>query len=322
MSLNGYLHEIVGKVEKIISSNEAEVSFKWNNTQKIGTLAKDKLQIGCRPVNAKFISDCVHVGSKIKFVCTSPGAATPGGTPLCILRAWRMEEGDIGYPTFGFPNIVRPGLTNAYVTVNEISKKLAILIYKNEEGKEESVLMLASKLYIGKKRVNGSLLQVMTESDYFFCDAVPVIPSTNDQHCSWFAVCVWRGKKPAYYDEKKKAVTFSEITQELAHYPYSLFLFAEGLIMCLLNHENGLLLGEVAPKVFQTVLFSSSICYMGDTNFANTDLRDIFKERDRVRFIAVRAPGNRMVAQWVATYVAPLDPADNADFLVHGMKVQ
>lgn len=41
-----------------------------------------------------------------------------------------------------------------------------------------------------------------------------------------------------------------------------------------------------------------------------------------MRFIAVRAPGNRMVAQWVATYVAPLDPADNADFLVHGMKVQ
>lgn len=87
--------------------------------------------------------------------------------------------------------------------------------------------------------------------------------------------------------------------------PHSQFIRGKGQIMQVLSEEYGIALGAVNEKQthWQSILFHRSCASLFKHSLAKTDLQQVFKEGDKIRFIAASAPKG-FSAQWVASHIS------------------
>lgn len=308
---SNYLHNMVGKVIELHFPYKAVVAFKYKEKQQRALLRADKLILNGQNVAlGKPIDSYLQEGSTVKFSCHGFDESGQDRCGYFVTMAWIQDLVDLCSPSTGTNVKGFLGINNACGVVLEVSHRQGVITYIDANGQEHSVLFLASKLYLSGKRLGSkqNLETRLNVEDKVQFDAVPCVQSENDSSCSWFATVVWKGKKP-YTDYDDPVFRLEEprnLTAEIKHIAYnprSMFIRGQGEILHILNEEYGVALAAMKPNSWESILFHRSVCFLFKLNLASHDLTKIFKEGDRIRFIAARA-SKHLITQWVASQIS------------------
>lgn len=89
--------------------------------------------------------------------------------------------------------------------------------------------------------------------------------------------------------------------------------------MQILSEEYGIALGAVNPQQthWQSILFHRSCASLFKYSLSKVDIHQVFKEGDKIRFIAASAPKG-FAAQWVASHIS-IDVVGDAQKLVQDL---
>lgn len=302
---SNYLHNMMGKVIELYLPFKAVVSFHYRGKQERALLRADKIIVDGQNVPmGESIDKHLHEGSMVKFSCH---VFDDSGLDRCgyfVTMAWRQDPTNLSTPSTEMS-----GIYNASGIVSEVSHRQGVITYSDANDQEHNILFLASKLFLFGKRLNTkqNLQSSLAVDDKVQFDAVPCEQSENDNYCPWFATAVWKGKKPnTEYDSpvilgaEPRSPT-AEI-KYLATNPKSVFVRGQGQILHILNAEFGIALAAMKHNRWESILFHRSACFLFKLNLGTHDLTKIFKEGDRISFIAAGAP-KHLVAQWVASQV-------------------
>lgn len=289
----------------------AVVAFKYKDKQERALLKADKLIVDGQNVGmGKTIDGYLQEGSTVKFSCHGFDESGQDRCGYFVTMAWIQDLVDLCSPMTGANTKGFLGINNASGIVSEVFHRQGVITYIDGDEQEHRVLFLASKLFLSGKRMSSkqNLQMRLDVEDKVQFDAVPCEQLENDSSCSWFATVVWKGTKPyTDYDEPVSLLEepwdlMAEI-KHLSNNPKSLFIRGQGQILQILNGEFGVALAAMKPNSWESILFHRSACFLFKLNLASHDLTKIFKEGDRIRFIAVRA-SKHLITQWVASQIS------------------
>merc|ERR1719397_1917309 len=114
------------------------------------------------------------------------------------MRAWKASQSKVlAKEQMLTAKAGRPPLTVGTGWISEIFPRKGVLTFNNN-GRDERVLFLASKVYIFEKRfgTKQSLDQMLSLDDPVQFEAVPQDSSDNPHQCTWFAQLIWKGRRP------------------------------------------------------------------------------------------------------------------------------
>lgn len=299
-----YLFNRIGTVSQINGLDKAEVEFELNNTVEKALLWKDKYFYNGRHIpENEHLNDYIIVGSKVRFSCHVLNSQdnNDGQTLWYIMICQNYQE----IPERQLN--LTTGLVNVSGCIREVHKRHGLIYTDHITETNSTIHFLASKFYIDGKRLPSSryLNDTLQINDTVFFDAIPCIPDENEFHSNWFAILVFKGKRPEnFYDKPKKPQSF--IYDSISRYTHdarTIFCFGSGTIMNIFNEDLGIILGQFKLNQFQTVLFHRKNAFLFKLCLANVDLTTIFVEGDRVNFIAVGAPKS-FVTDWIAVQIS------------------
>lgn len=293
-----YLFNRIGTVSDMIGLDKAEIEFQLNNKIEKALLWKNKFfYYGKHVSESKHLTDYIIVGSKVVFSChvLNSQENNDGQTVWYIVICQNYEE------KVNKQLNLKTGLVNISGCIRDIQKRHGVLY---TDHNSEMVYFLASKYYIDGKRLSSSrsLNEVLQVNDIVFFDAIPCIPEENEFLCNWFAILVFRGKRPDEKPKPQKSYIYDCIGR-CTNEARTVFFFGTGTIINIFNEDLGLILGQFRVNQFQTVLFHRKNAFLFKICLANVDLNQIFVEGDSVNFIAVGAPEG-FVTDWVAIQVS------------------
>lgn len=216
-----------------------------------------------------------------------------------------------------------PTMLNKMGWISHLEKRQGVISFKDEKDVQHDVLFLASKFYDGGKHIKPKLPleQFIGVNDKISFDAVPIDPEENENHCSWFATLAWKRNKPSINYDAPTQDPDTNLAQirTIIKNPKSRFIRGKGQIIQILSEGYGIALGAVNSKQthWQSILFHRSCASLFKYNLANVDIRKVFKEGDKVRFVAASAPKG-FSAQWVASHIS-IDVVGDAQKLLEDL---
>jgi len=356
-----YIFGNTGMVKEIVYPSKAILNFKNNGKEEKAILLVHKLIVDGNNVDEqKLMSDYLKVGDMVEFdghVYDKGGMGS--GKDRCnfyAMRAWKASQSKVvSKEQMQNGKAGRPPITVGTGWISEIFPRKGVLTFCNN-GRDERVLFLASKVYIFEKRLGTkqSLDQVLAEGDPVQFEAVPQDSSDNPYYCSWFASLVWKGKRPPV-DDNYIGVTSamstsgrrgsigstgssesnstegdaSSANSSVSSQPPSQtngvnnsqldqVVRGCGVIARVLEESSGLIWWVLRPNHFQSVWFDRKQTFLFGMNLANHDLRETFKSGDPVSFVAVRSPGGSPT-NWVARQVLVTDSGTDKTAAYNGV---
>jgi len=219
--------------------------------------------------------------------------------------------------------------------VSELNPRKGVLTFDNN-GKDERVLFLASKVYFFEKRIGSKqpLTDLLSEGDPVQFEAVPCGAegggsegaNPSNSYCTWFANLVWKGKRPAVESTFKNAQLSQQVrrgscdsssdseyynthhsTEEYIAYGHKHtnpdIVEGVGMIAKIVNDKAGVIWWVKSYNQFHSVWFTSNKTFLFGTNLANKSLSDIFREGDPVSIVAEKANSLNCPAKWIAKQV-------------------
>lgn len=310
---------IVGRVIEVTNRFKAVVEFQDLGSKQRALLKVEKLtcKASINPDGAEdhHISDFVEVGTTVRCLCHNFDET---GDHKC---GWFVADvqglGQVLIDTSG----VCPTMLNKVGWISHLEKRQGVISFKDEDTNiQHDVLFSANKFYIGGKRVNTKqpLDKFIGINEKVFFDALPIDPQENENHCAWIATATWKRSKPVTdYDApiKDPDPNLGQIKMIIKN-PKSNFIRGKGQIMHILSEEYGIALGAVNKQQthWQSILFHRSCASLFKYNLSKVDLQQVFKEGDKIRFIAALAPKG-FSAQWVASHIG-IDVVGDAQKLV------
>ena len=221
-----YVFGITGQIKEIIYPSKAILGFKYNGKEEKAILLVHKLHVDNIPVEEhRLMSDFVKVGDIIDFDGHIYDKGGFGNSKdrcnYYAMRAWKASQSKVlAKEQMLTAKAGRPPLTVGTGWISEIFPRKGVLTFNNN-GQDERVLFLASKVYIFEKRlgtkqsldqvdimnrcwkrpfITFSTFQVLSDGDPVQFEAVPQDSQDNPYYCSWFASLVWKGKRPPFED--------------------------------------------------------------------------------------------------------------------------
>ena len=93
---------------------------------------------------------------------------------------------------------LKTGLVNISGLVKDVQKRHGVISTEYHSEKDSTIYFLASKFYLDGKRLQSSraLTDVLKVDDIVYFDAIPCIPDESHVHSKWFAILVFKGKRP------------------------------------------------------------------------------------------------------------------------------
>ncbi|KAE8748114.1 hypothetical protein FOCC_FOCC005117 [Frankliniella occidentalis] len=324
-STNDAYKNFVGTVVEIINRYKAVVEFQDLGPKQRALLKVEKLT--CRPninkdgSNDHPITDFVSIGTTVRCLCHKVNNA--GDQKYSWYVADVLSVG-ITLTDSSMVTGLCPPMLNRIGYVSHLDKRMGIISYKDKDNDvPQDILFIASKFYDGGKRAKTKqpLDKVLSVNDKVNFDAVPTDPEENDHNCSWFAPLVWKRSKPHTDYDSPIQDTDPNLGQikTVIRNPKSQFIRGKGQIMHILSEEYGIALGAVNLKQthWQSILFHRSCASVFKHSLSNTDLYQVFKEGDKIRFVAAVAPKG-FSAQWVASHIS-IDVVGEAKQLVENV---
>jgi len=336
-----YIFGNTGTVKEIIYPSKAIINFKFQGKEEKAILLVHKLIVDGNNVDEqKLMSDFIKIGDIIEFdghVYDKGGVGS--GKDRCnffAMRAWKASQSKV-VSKEQMGKTGRPAITVGTGWISEIFPRKGVLTFSNN-GRDERVLFLASKVYIFEKRLGTkqSLDQVLTDGDPVQFEAVPQDSSDNPYYCSWFASLVWKGKRPPIDDLNASNVistggrrgsigstgssesnstegdassansSINSLPPAPQAKPSDQVVRGRGVVAKIIDESNGLLWWVLRPNHYQSIWFDRKQTFLFGMNLANHDLRETFKSGDPVSFVAVRTPQNSPT-NWVAKQVLVTD---------------
>ncbi|XP_043228261.1 uncharacterized protein LOC122384688 [Amphibalanus amphitrite] len=203
-------------------------------------------------------------------------------------------------------------VSNAMGTVVEVGPRRAFVEFRQPGRVElQRAVFVAARFFDhgGRLPAGTSLRSCVYEDQKLHLDAQH--RPGQLQGASWYAWLAWRGQRPEVeLDREPPAEVLAgeeepptqRPTATLADNLLPALSSAEsraqaqrrhqdkwGYVSSLLDAEYGVLLWQVAPRQYQSVLFHRSAAHLFDLNLKNYDLRTVFKKGDHLRFEAEKA---------------------------------
>jgi len=335
-----YVFGITGQIKEIIYPSKAILGFKYNGKEEKAILLVHKLHVDNIPVEEhRLMSDFVKVGDIIDFDGHIYDKGGFGNSKdrcnYYAMRAWKASQSKVlAKEQMLTGKAGRPPLTVGTGWISEIFPRKGVLTFNNN-GRDERVLFLASKVYIFEKRLGTkqSLDQVLSDGDPVQFEAVPQDSQDNPYYCSWFASLVWKGKRPPFEDPNlatgntlsvvgrrgsigstgsSESISTDGSSESLASLPTSTPVEnverGVGVIAKILDEACGLIWWPIRPNHFQSVWFDRKHTFLYGMNLAQHDLGETFRQGDPVNFICVRT-NDPAPTRWVARQVLVTDKA-------------
>ena len=232
-----------GIVKEIVYPNKAILAFKLNKSgqdEKAILLSKYLTIDGKQIEENKLMQDALKINDVVHFDChvydkgesrmcccrmiqnlnidvSLIGGGLGSGKDRCnffAMKAWKNSadyelrngsgtSGGLIYVTHNGNPVTSVGNSKVGTGwVSELNPRKGVLTFDNN-GRDERVLFLASKVYFFEKRIGSKqpLTDFLSEGDPVQFEAVPqdVVndeKTSNNSYCSWFANLVWKGRKP------------------------------------------------------------------------------------------------------------------------------
>jgi len=340
-----YIFGITGTIKEIIYPSKAIICFKYNGKDEKAILLVHKLiSDGVNVDEHKLMSDMVKIGDIIEFDGHIYDKGGFGNSKdrcnYYAMRAWKASQSKvISKEQMMASKAARPPLTVGTGWISEIFPRKGVLTFNNN-GQDERVLFLASKVYIFEKRLGTkqSLDQVLSEGDPVQFEAVPQDSNDNPYYCSWFASLIWKGKRPPFEepiglntanilsvtgrrgsigstgssesistDGSSDSITSPLIPRDtsIPQGPIEQVIRGKGFIARIIDESCGLIWWVLRPNHFQSVWFDRKHTFLFGMNLSNHDLGETFKQGDPVNFIAARVSSGP--THWVARQVLVTD---------------
>jgi len=355
-----YIFGNTGTVKEIIYPSKAIICFKYQGKEQKAILLVNKLIVdGVNVDEQKLMSDIIKIGDIIEFdghVYDKGGVGS--GKDRCnyfAMRAWKASQSKV-VSKEQMGKAGRPPITVGTGWISEIFPRKGVLTFNNN-GRDERVLFLASKVYIFEKRLGTkqTLDTVLTDGDPVQFEAVPQDSGDNTNYCSWFASLVWKGKRPPVDDlnasnapvissgrrgsigstessesnsTEGEASSANSLNNSLPPAPrpntngsngtLDQVVRGRGVIAKILDDSTGLIWWICRPNHFQSVFFDRKQTFLFGMNLANHDLRETFKAGDPVSFVLVRTPAGSPT-NWVARQVLVTDAGQEKSNSFNGM---
>jgi len=336
-----YIFGITGVIKEIIYPSKAILGFKYNGKDEKAILLVHKLLVeGINVDEHRLMSDFVTLGDIIEFDGHIYDKGGPGNSKdrcnYYAMRAWKASQSKVlAKEQMLSGKAGRPPLTLGTGWISEIFPRKGVLTFNNN-GQDERVLFLASKVYIFEKRLGTkqSLDQVLSEGDPVQFEAVPQESADNPYYCSWFASLIWKGKRPPLEEASimnsgnmlsvtgqrrgsigstgsSESYSTDGSSESLTSLPSSsapseVVTRGKGFIARILDESSGLIWWPLRPNHFQSVWFHRKHTFLFGMNLAHHDLGETFKQGDPVNFIVSRT-NNGCPTAWVARQVLVTD---------------
>ena len=153
-----YIFGITGTIKEIIFPSKSIVSFKYNSKEEKAILLVHKLIVdGVNVDEHKLMSDVVKIGDIIEFDGHIYDKGGLGNSKdrcnYYVMRAWKASQSKVvSKEQMKASKSARPPLTIGTGWISEIFPRKGVLTFSNN-GQDERVLFLASKVYIFEKRL-------------------------------------------------------------------------------------------------------------------------------------------------------------------------
>ncbi|XP_034235797.1 uncharacterized protein LOC117642083 isoform X2 [Thrips palmi] len=319
---NQVYKEFTGSVVEFMGRYKAIVELHDLKQRALLKVEKFTCKLGLKLGSSEdhAINEFVDIGSTIKCLCHKYDETAEH---KC---AWFIAEVlSVGHE-LSDPRLLSglcPTMLNRMGWVSHLEKRQGVITFKDDNGDQQEALFLASKFYDGGKhiKVKTPLEQFIAVNDKISFDAVPIDPEENEHSCSWFATLAWKRSKPAINYDAPTPDPDPNLAQikMIVKNPKSHFIRGKGQIMQILSEGYGIALGAVNKQQthWQSILFHRSCASLFKYNLGKVDIRKVFKEGDKVRFIAAAAPKG-FSAQWVASHIS-IDVIGDARKLIDGL---
>jgi len=178
-----YIFGITGVIREIIYPSKAILAFKYNGKEEKAILLVHKLLMdGLNVEEHRLMSDFVKTGDIIEFDGHIYDKGGFGNSKdrcnYYAMRAWKAAASKtLAKEQMQVNKSGRPPLTVGTGWISEIFPRKGVLTFNNN-GQDERVLFLASKVYIFEKRLGTkqSLDQVRLPSNWFvFSGGAPTL---------------------------------------------------------------------------------------------------------------------------------------------------
>jgi len=340
-----YIFNITGIIKEIIYPSKAIISFRYNGREEKAILLVHKVIVDGSYVDEhKLMSSVVSSGDAVEFDGHIYDKGGLGNSKdrcnYYAMKAWKVHTSKLNSQE----NITSNSKASPIRTVSgtgwitEIFPRKGVLTFDNN-GRDERVLFLASKLYIFEKRLGTkqSLDQVLSLDDPVQFEAVPQDSSDNPHLCSWFAQVIWKGRRPFEVETvnnhqhsvatigrrgsvgstdssesistegSSESLNSPSIIRELPVAPSQVeqVVRGKGYIGKILDESSGLIWWILRPNHLQSVWFERKNAFLFGVNLEEQDLGDIFGQGDTVSFIARRSRSGP--TNWVAAQVHVTD---------------
>jgi len=341
-----YIFSIAGHIKEIIYPSKAIISFRYNGREEKAILLVHKVMVGsCYVDDHKLMTEVLAVGDLVEFDGHIYDKGGVGNSKdrcnYYAMKAWKVDSCQSKSQDSLQSNSKSSKACTISGTgwISEIFPRKGVLTFDNN-GRDERVLFLASKLYIFEKRLGTkqSLDQVLSLDDPVQFDAGPQDSSDNPHHTAWFAQVVWKGRRPgeaeSTYNNNHHSLTArrgsvgstgssESISTEgsseslnspnlardlpLAHSLTQQVVRGKGIIAKILDESSGIIWWILRPNHLQSVWFDRKNAFLFGVNLEEQDLGEIFGQGDSVSFIAARSRPGDGPTNWVARQVHVTD---------------
>jgi len=340
-----YIFSITGHIKEIIYPSKAIISFRYNGREEKAILLVHKVIVGnCYVDDHKLMAEVLAVGDCVEFDGHIYDKGGVGNSKdrcnYYAMKAWKLGSNQTKSQDPHHSNSKSSKACSISGTgwISEIFPRKGVLTFDNN-GKDERVLFLASKLYIFEKRLGTkqSLDQVLSLDDPVQFEAGPQDSEDNPHHTAWFAQVVWKGRRPGEAESAYNAhhsvtgrrgsvgstgssesistegsaesLNSPNITRDLplAQSPSEQAVRGKGIIAKIIDESSGIIWWILRPNHLQSVWFERKNAFLFGVNLEEQDLGEIFAQGDPVSFIAARTRSGAGPTNWVAKQVTVTD---------------
>jgi len=340
-----YIFSITGNIKEIIYPSKAIISFRFNGKEEKAILLVHKVIVAGNYVDEhKLMGEVLAQGDTVEFDGHIYDKGGVGNSKdrcnYYAMKAWKVHPSKLKSQE-SFPSNSKSSKSSTMAGtgwISEIFPRKGVLTFDNN-GRDERVLFLASKLYIFEKRfgTKQSLDQMLSLDDPVQFEAVPQDSSDNPHQCTWFAQLIWKGRRPFEAESlnnnhhtvtttgrrgsvgstgssesistegSSESLSSPTITRELsiAQNPLEQVVRGKGIIGKILDESSGLIWWILRPNHLQSVWFDRKNAFLFGVNLEEQDLGHIFGQGDSVTFSATRSRSGP--TNWVAKQVHVTD---------------
>jgi len=341
-----YIFNITGNIKEIIYPSKAIISFRGKDgKEEKAILLVHKVIVNGNYVDEhKLMSEVMAPGDVVEFDGHIYDKGGVGNSKdrcnYYAMKAWKVNSNKLKAQESlsSNPKSSKSSTINGTGWISEIFPRKGVLTFDNN-GRDERVLFLASKLYIFEKRLGTkqSLDQVLSLDDPVQFEASPQDISDNPHRCNWFAQLIWKGRKPFEAESlnnnhhtvsttgrrgsvgstgSSESISTEGSSESLSSPPIprevsmgssqaEQVVRGRGIIGKILDESTGVIWWILRANHLQSVWFERKHAFLFGVNLEEQDLGEIFGQGDAVSFIARRSRSGP--TNWVAQQVHVTD---------------